>query len=167
MTYIYLVENCHGDPNKVYIGKTKNNRYFNHKKTFGEYITYTIIDEINSLDRKNWKPLESYWIEQFRQWGFHIMNKQKNGGSGPEFLTSEQKQNISQKLKNRKITWSNKFSGRSKKIILQYDLEGNFIKEWPSIKEAASYYKLDEGTLCCCLKGRQKTCGKYKWKYKI
>lgn len=26
MTKIYLVENCYGDSNKVYIGKTKNSR---------------------------------------------------------------------------------------------------------------------------------------------
>ena len=167
MTKIYLVENCYGDSNKVYIGKTKNNRYWDHKKTFGRDIIYTEIDYINSLERKYWKTLESYWIEQFRQWGFQIMNKQKNGGSGPEFLTYEQKQNISKKLKNRKILWSHKFSGRSSICIKQYDIEGNFIKEWPSIKEAAKFYSLDEGTLCACLKGRQKTCGKYKWSYKI
>lgn len=38
MTYIYLVENCYGDPNKVYIGKTKNSRFLPHKKTYGEKI---------------------------------------------------------------------------------------------------------------------------------
>jgi hypothetical protein len=38
MTKIYLVENCYGDPNKVYIGKTINSRELNHKKTYGKYI---------------------------------------------------------------------------------------------------------------------------------
>ena len=33
ITYIYLVENCYGDPNKVYIGKTKNSRKTQHQKT--------------------------------------------------------------------------------------------------------------------------------------
>lgn len=32
MTKIYLVSNIDNDPNKVYIGKTKNSREYNHKK---------------------------------------------------------------------------------------------------------------------------------------
>jgi hypothetical protein len=95
MTKIYLVENCYNDPNKVYIGKTKNNRESNHRKKFGEQIKYTYIDEINSLDRKDWEPLESYWIEQFRQWGFEVVNVRKKGGSGPEYYTEEIKLKIS------------------------------------------------------------------------
>jgi hypothetical protein len=91
ITKIYLVENCYGDPNKVYIGKTKNSRKNNHKLTFGIQIEYNVIDEINSLDRKCWEPLETYWIEQFRQWGFEVMNVRKKGGSGPEFLTKQTK----------------------------------------------------------------------------
>ena len=72
ITYIYLVENCYGDPNKVYIGKTisPKHRYNGHKRKFGKKIIYTIIDQIYSLDRKDWKPLETYWIQQFKAWGF-------------------------------------------------------------------------------------------------
>lgn len=95
MTKIYLVTNCYGDSNKVYIGKTKSCRYSSHKKTYGENIEYTYIDQVNSLDRKYWKPLESYWIEQFRQWGFEVVNKQKYGGSGVEYHTEETKQYLS------------------------------------------------------------------------
>lgn len=95
ITKIYLVTNCYGDPNKVYIGKTKGNRESDHKKTFGKQIEYTYIDEVDSLDRQHWKPLESYWIEQFIQWGFEVVNKQKLGGSGVEFHTEETKQYLS------------------------------------------------------------------------
>jgi hypothetical protein len=95
ITKIYLVENCYGDPNKIYIGKTKNSRKNDHKKTYGDQIIYTCIDEIESLDRKDWKPLESYWIEQFYQWGFNVQNKNK-GGNGPEYHTKETCGKISQ-----------------------------------------------------------------------
>ena len=95
ITKIYLVENCYGDPNKVYIGKTKNSREKNHKKRFGEQIEYNYIDEINSLDYKDWEPLETYWIEQFKAWGFDVLNKRKKGGSGPEYYTEEIKLKIS------------------------------------------------------------------------
>ncbi len=102
MTYIYLVENCYGDPNKVYIGKTINSRESNHKKTYGYQIIYTFIDEINSLDRKEWEPLESYWIEQFKQWGFEIVNKRKKGGMGPEFLSKESRDKKSKAMLGKK-----------------------------------------------------------------
>jgi len=95
---IYLIENCYGDSNKVYVGKTKNSREQAHKKTFGKNIIYTYIDEIDSLDSKDWEPLESYWIEQFRQWGFEVLNK-NNGGGGPIIHSIETRKKISSRLK--------------------------------------------------------------------
>jgi hypothetical protein len=95
-TKIYLVTKCYEDSNKIYIGKTINSRESNHKKTYGKDIIYTYIDEVNSLSYNDWEPLETYWIEQFRQWGFEVLNKRKKGGSGPEFCLKETKQKISQ-----------------------------------------------------------------------
>lgn len=95
ITYIYLVENCYGDYNKVYIGKTTTSRKNAHSLTYGNQITYTVIDCVNSKKYKDWEPLETYWIEQFRQWGFEVINKRKKGGSGPEFRSDKEKQKIS------------------------------------------------------------------------
>jgi hypothetical protein len=99
MTKIYLITNCYGNPNKVYIGKTKNCRFKNHQEKYGEKIEYSYIDEVDSLSYADWEPLESYWIEQFRQWGFEVVNKRKKGGSGPEFQTEEAKTKLSSSLK--------------------------------------------------------------------
>jgi hypothetical protein len=55
--------------------------------------------------------------------------------------------------------------GRSRTPIMQFDLKNNLIKKWPSQKQAANELYLDLGTLTACLKGRQKTCGGFKWKY--
>ena len=102
ITSIYLIEGIDNNPNKVYIGKTKNpnSRKAHHNQKYGKNIKYTIIDSINSLERNSWEPLESYWIEQFKQWGFNVTNKNKGGG-GPIFKTleSRQKQSISLKGK--------------------------------------------------------------------
>lgn len=49
------------------------------------------------------------------------------------------------------------------KRTAQYDLYGNFIKEWHSTREARrvlSIYGIDK-----CCRGVQKTAGGYKWKY--
>jgi hypothetical protein len=206
VTKIYLVENCYNDPNKVYIGKTITSRKSNHKKTYGDQIIYTFIDEVNSLDRRVWEPLETYWIEQFKQWGFEIVNIRKKGGMGPEFLSQEAKDKkskamlgkthtletklkISQKFKGKKrpkaigekISKSKKGKSINLKLsqnhinklisiksipIIQLNQKGEFIKEWNSTQEAASFYNIYKGSICNALNGRSKSSNGFIWKYK-
>ena len=100
-TSIYLLSNIDNDPNKVYVGKTmSSNRKREHQVRFGKQIEYTVIDMVDSLERKYWKPLESYWIEQFRVWGFELQNKVMRGGSGVEFHREETKNKIRNKHLN-------------------------------------------------------------------
>lgn len=95
MTKIYLITNIDNNPYRVYIGKTKNNRKNDHRKTFKGDWEYHYIDEVNSLNVKDWKPLECYWIEQFKQWGFEVLNNNKGGG-GPSYQPQSMKDIISQ-----------------------------------------------------------------------
>ena len=57
-----------------------------------------------------------------------------------------------------------------KKPVLQYDLEGNFIKEWNSGSEATivlTNYKNKCSTLISeCCNGKRKTAYKFIWKFK-
>jgi hypothetical protein len=95
-TKIYLVTNIDNSPNKVYIGKTKNSRKREHKKKFGSQTQYSYIDEVNSLLSKDWKPLECYWIEQFKSWGFEVLNKNQGGGGASfQSLSTKKKMSIS------------------------------------------------------------------------
>jgi hypothetical protein len=163
------VTNCYNNPNWVYIGKTINSRKNPHQQTYGKNIIYTEIDKILSTHKQDWEPLETYWIEQFKAWGFEVVNKRKKGGSGSEGghkMPNGFGDKLSKKLKGRKNYWIVKGkNGRTKTPISQFDLKGNFIKNWSSQKEAAFELNLDLGTLTACLKGRQKTCGYFKWKY--
>ncbi len=228
ITKIYLVTNCYGDPNKVYIGKTIASRKKYHIKTYGKQIIYDYIDEVNSLDRKIWTPIECFWIEQFRQWGFEIVNINKKGGGGREFFTEEEKRahkicklgfKHSEETKKRmsenqkgkyltqeskdKISKANKgrkhsiettklrqslLKGKTRsneqkqnytlckintmKKVFQYDLEGNFIKEWESKNQAARWLKEITGKttniqsqIKDCCNGRSKKCYGYIWKW--
>jgi len=57
---------------------------------------------------------------------------------------------------------------KTKRAVLQFDLNGNFIKEFDSIKSAnASFFK-KSSHITYCLKNKKgiKTCYGYKWKYK-
>ena len=51
------------------------------------------------------------------------------------------------------------------KKILQFDLEGNFIKLWDSLKSAEEFLKIKHSSIWSCLNGRYKTAGNYIWKY--
>jgi group I intron endonuclease len=50
--------------------------------------------------------------------------------------------------------------------ILQYDLEGNFIKEYISASQAGREIKHNGNSISDCLNGKQKTAFGYVWKYK-
>ena len=76
--FIYYLEK---DNIIFYIGKTKNirSREADWKREYGENIKFYVIDEVNI---EEWKQWECYWIEQFKQWGFKLINQNKGGG-GP------------------------------------------------------------------------------------
>jgi len=59
-----------------------------------------------------------------------------------------------------------KYNNREGRHILQYDLNGNFIKEWQSIKEASQELKIGSGNIVEILKGNIKKPKKYIFKYK-
>lgn len=61
-------------------------------------------------------------------------------------------------------------SGRSGykhcKVILQFDLKGNLIKEWPSIKVTSNELGINYSNIRSVVQGKQKTAGGFIWKYK-
>jgi hypothetical protein len=59
-----------------------------------------------------------------------------------------------------------KYKEELKISILQYDIYGNFIKEYYSIIEGANENNLLATNLVKTLKGKNKTCGCYLWFYK-
>ena len=62
---------------------------------------------------------------------------------------------ISEKLTNGKLS----------KPVLQYDLNGNLIKEWKSINECGRN-GFNQGDICKCCNGKRKTAKGFIWKYK-
>ena len=57
-------------------------------------------------------------------------------------------------------------NGKKSKPVLQFDLQDNFIKEYPSTKQAERELGFDQGHICNCCNGKQKTAYGFKWKYK-
>lgn len=50
------------------------------------------------------------------------------------------------------------------RTVYQYDLKGNFIKEWVNVKEAAETLKITHIDACC--RGERTRAGEFIWKYK-
>lgn len=50
--------------------------------------------------------------------------------------------------------------------ILQLDMDGNIIKEWLYITEAANRLNIDHTAILNCIRGRSMSCAGYMWEYK-
>ena len=53
-----------------------------------------------------------------------------------------------------------------RKPVLQYDLNGNFIKEWNSITHASKILNITTGDICKIAQGKGNHAGGFIWKYK-
>jgi len=97
-----------------------------------------------------------------------------NGGSKKGWKRSEEDKNkISEKVK---INWESNDNLKNRilpseylskrKYIIQYDLKGNFLKEWKGIGFVAKELNINKRGICNCCLGISKTSGGYIWKYK-
>jgi group I intron endonuclease len=155
---------------KVYVGQSINiedrwkkyERFLTNKKSVGPKIynslqkyspenhIFEIIEEC-SLEQLNER--EAHYKQQFINefgWKMALFCELYDNGGGPR----------SEEIKNKIKIYS---MGKNSKCILQYDLDGNFIQEWSSIKKAEDQYK--KGIKEVLVK-KIKTAGGYIWRYK-
>lgn len=59
-----------------------------------------------------------------------------------------------------------KNSGTSPKAVVQYDLDGNFIADFPSAKDAGEATTANGSYIVQCCKGKRRSSGGYLWSYK-
>lgn len=80
------------------------------------------------------------------------------------YLHSYEKWNVTES-RRRSALIAKKKKTKKYEIIKQYDLFGNFLKNWRSIGEAASSLNLNKNTIGIALKGAQYQAGGFQWKY--
>lgn len=152
------------------------------------------INWIKKLKRLNLKPVikeldicstfnealyfEKYWIAQFKSWGFYLVNSTEGGeGSLGYKHTQESKNKMkdshAKKPKKSKVIKMNKdeksayMSIKLSKPLIEYDLKGNFIKEWPSQLEASKYYNIQPSTIGHALRDLNRIANNSFWRKKI
>lgn len=91
------------------------------------------------------------------------ISKQMKGKNIGKIRSEETKNKIRNSLKGyiHKIETVLKKS----KPITQYDLYGNFIKNWGGMGLASKNLNIDRGSISACCKNKVKTAGGFKWKY--
>lgn len=152
MEYIYKITS---PSNRIYIGKTKNiNKrvsYYKkgHCKTqillYNSIIKYTWenhIFEILESNILNANEREKYWIEYYK---CNLKKYPKNKGLN---LASGGQGNDSCSVK-----------------VYEYNIEGEFLKEWNSQIEASVFYNMKTNHIPGACNGRLKTFAGKRWSY--
>jgi hypothetical protein len=65
-----------------------------------------------------------------------------------------------------KEVWKDQLSTQPKKVVLQYDLLGNLIKEWFGLETIQKETGIDGSGISSCCRGFAITAGNYIWRYK-
>lgn len=164
--YIYSLE--HPLTNDIrYIGKTDNllKRYSAHLKEneteskrktkknswIKSLLNQNLVPKINIIDIipfEEWKFWEQFYISLYKSWGFDLTNLTIGGDGG------EMPLHIRNKMYKRKK-------------ILQYDRQGNFLKEWNGFSAITKEYKTYLSVIWSALNGVRPTAKNYLWRYKI
>ena len=89
-------------------------------------------------------------------------DKTNNRVENLEYCTHEYNCNYGTRNKRVSKTLTN---GKCSKIVLQYSLDGEFIREWPSTRECErnGYY---HGYIAACCRGEYNSAYGYIWRYK-
>lgn len=156
---------------------------------------YPIMELLEEVPKEDWAIQERYWISQFKCWGFNLTNLSIGGEGCFGVKRSEEtkekmrnvaknrskesiKKTIATRRKRGKYVWSEESRQKaskshmglilpSKRIeIIQYSLNGEFIKEWKGAVDAAENLKISQDGIYNCLAKMSKTSGGFKWKYK-
>jgi hypothetical protein len=173
MIGIYKITNPNG---KIYIGQS-----INIERRFKEYQIHQPFISIgrklyNSLckygsESHQFEIIEKCLLEQLNEreiyWGIYFNVLGEKGlnlrlGNANGKCSEETKQRIG--INNKGKLKPN--AGPKRQPIVQCDMQGNFIQEWGSGREASLNLGFNKQNICNALKNRAKSAYGFVWKYK-
>lgn len=168
ITYIYYLQDPTNDDIR-YVGKTtdlkrrlkdhikRSSKYKFHSATWIKSVldkgVLPVIVELERVFDDSWKYREKYWISYYRE-NYDLTNILDGGQDGPSKET----------ILKMKESIRRHYDSTLKKVN-QYDLNGNFIKEWKSSVEASNELKINNSNINLVCKGVRKKAGGFMWKY--
>jgi hypothetical protein len=179
----YLYRHIRLDKNEpFYIGIGNNNMYRLSEKRGRNVIWKKITNKTKYeveilLDNLTWEDACKKEIEFINLYGridikTGCLANMTNGGEGTigrKYTPSlEHRQNLSKASIGKKMSNSakDKMSKSQKLPILQYDLEGNFIKKWDGIVDASKEIGKHSTNIARCCQNKYKQAYGFIWKYK-
>jgi hypothetical protein len=131
--------------------KKTNKRKVNWIKNLKKNNLKPIIMELDSFETyEEALYFEQYWISQFKIWGFNLLNLTIGGEGAQGWIPTEEYK------KNKSIAYS--------QPVIQYDLNGNFLKIWSSQLEAAKFYNVRSSALGHALKDPERCAVNFMWR---
>lgn len=184
----------HNHCNKAHNKLSHKRNWVNALRKLGLKPVMSIVDEVPEED---WKYWEKFWIAQFRTWGFNLTNHTSGGdgltfgnqtsfkkgsipwniGTAKPKILKGNKGKTPNSIKNQfKLgfePWNKGDSGyklsgaKASKPVIQMDLMGKELNEFPGSIEAGKAMKLvsGESIRLACL-GKNKTAAGFTWKFK-
>jgi len=129
----------------------KNNRHISPTEEHKKHLS-----EINSGTNSVWYGRK------------HTPQELQKMRDGAKNRTPEYKKHLSDALTGRKLSkeHARKNGIAHSKALLQYDLNGVFLKEWSSQSAASKATNIPQGSISNCCVGKIKTCKGFIWKTK-
>lgn len=157
MKYIvYLTNNLKNQHIYVGVHKTLNPEIFDGY--IGNGVNRFIPNSMYNSKAPFCLAVQKYGFDSFRRSTIKIFDTEQ------EALDLEA-EIVNEEFVNRKDTYNVTLGGGMppllNKIIYQYDLEGNFVKEWNSITEASKFYKCSGSSIGCGISLKRMTCNSF------
>lgn len=167
----------------AHITRSKNNKYHSARwvKSLLNKGLKPILEVIEECADDNWQEREKFWIKFYNE-KCDLTNTLEGGEGGATFgrlgkpWTKEQHAanklartglSINQKdLNGNRQKAIRQFCDKNKKPILQYDLDGRFIKEWPSAVDAGKVLEISYSDINRSCKKETLTSAGFQWRYK-
>lgn len=189
---IYIGSSSHNINNRITVHKRflKQNKHENTylQACYNKYGENTFTFEILELcNKESCIEREQYYLDLYQSYkrdvGYNI-NEKANSNLGFKF-SEESKLKMSLAKKGKKLTNEHILKSKLARIgqkrtqktielqnikkfkkILQYNLDGTFVKEWNSLKEVEIFFNAKGAIGNCIRRGFNYTSCGYKWKYK-
>jgi len=170
---------------KAHITRSRHNKY--HSARWVQSVIKRgfrpIIELVEECTEENWIEREKYWIAYYRE-RFDLTNVLDGGEGGSTFgrlgkpWSDEQRKNnaIARTGLNVNRTKEGNYNrkkgvrayyDKNKKPVLQYDLDGKFIREWESAVDAGKELKISYSDINRSCKKEGYTSAGFQWQYKV
>lgn len=94
---------------------------------------------------------------------YPVWHKGRTGVYNEETLSKMRNSSLGRKQSKETIS---KKTEKLYKPVIQYDMSGNFIKEWRSISDIKLEVQFKNAHISCCCNGKRKTSNGFIWKFK-